>query len=88
MIKPGEQRRIEGLRGRICRRLAQAEENASLFNSTWMARVCFLFAKLRSGASFRSVRHQLGLFLAPRLYETVKQFIYSRQMKKRAGSRG
>jgi hypothetical protein len=72
-VRPSEANRIAFFRKRISERLKLANQDILLFNSSWLKRAIVLITNLFNGMPLRTVKHRIGIFLIPQLYQKYLQ---------------
>lgn len=68
-LRPHQKKELEGYRDLLSRRLAQVREDTELFRSSWFKRAGRIASNMLAGMPLRIVRHRIGVFLLPPLYQ-------------------
>ena len=82
-ICPSQKDRIESLRKSILSRSTIVKKDLDLLNSSWPRKVVLLGKELIKGASLKSVRYRVGVFLVPSMYNKYMMWKNSAIQNKR-----
>jgi glycosyltransferase involved in cell wall biosynthesis len=68
VLTPEKKKELEGYRTVLSARMAQVRKETDFYRSSWFKKAARIIAEMLEGMPLRKVRHNIGIFLVPAIY--------------------